>query len=127
MRYLSIDSAFGSWLHIFIHSTDTTRQPRTPSATNENQVLRHPSRQPIKIEHGKNPSTSSVNQNRVLRNPSPQLIKIEHEKNPSTSSANQNRLLRNPSRHYVTRELLAPGRLFSALGLSRLAIANLNT
>ena len=55
-------------------------------------------------------------------------------KNPSTSSANQNRVLRNPSRqpehpsrHYVTRELSAPGGPFSALSSSRLAIAHLNT
>ena len=44
----------------------------------QNRVLRHPSRQPIKIEHGKNPSTSSANQNLVLRHPSRQPIRIEH-------------------------------------------------
>ena len=46
-----------------------------------------------------------------------QPIRIEH---PS-------RQPEHPSRHYVTRELSAPGRPFSALGSSRLAIAYLNT
>ena len=67
----------------------------------QNRVLRLPSRQPIRIEHGKNPSTSSTNQNRVLRNPSRQPIRIEH---------------------YVTRELSA-----RVEDPSRLAIAYLNT
>ena len=38
----------------------------------------HASRQPIRVEHGKNPSTSSANQNRVLRHPSRQPIRIEY-------------------------------------------------
>ena len=126
-------SAFGFRLHILIHWTDTTRlgsqsesSTRDPSAANQNQVLRHPSRQPIRIEHGKNPSTSSAYQNRVLRHPSRQPIRIEHGKNPSTSSAYQNRVLRHPSRqairieYYVTRELSArvevPSRLSARLG-----------
>ena len=65
----------------------------------QNRVLRHPSRQSIRIEHGKNPSTSPANQNRVLRNPSRQPIRIER---------------------YVTRELSArggdPSRLSAPLG-----------
>ena len=69
----------GSRLHILIHCRLVSA---APSATNQNRVLRHPSRQPITIEH--------------------------------------------PSRHYVTRELSAPGRPFSALRSSRLAIAYLN-
>ena len=57
-----------------------SRQPRAPeyprlSARNQNQVLRHPSCQPIRIEH---PRFSAANQNQVLRNPTSQPIRIEH-------------------------------------------------
>ena len=42
---------------------------RLSSAANQKRPLHHPSRQPIRIEHQKNPSISSANQNRVLRHP----------------------------------------------------------
>ena len=48
----------------------------------QNRVLRHPSRQPIRIE---NPSTSSANQNQILRNPSRQPIWIQHYVTPESS------------------------------------------
>ena len=69
----------------------------------QNRVLRHPSRQPIRIE---NPSTSSANQNLVLRHPSRQPIRIEHY---------VTRVV-----YYVTRELSArveePSRLSARVG-----------
>ena len=134
MRNLSIDLAFGSRLHIFIHQPTRLGSPEQPqqpirinhyvtrvvsqlesitknpstSSANQNRVLRNPSRQPIRIEHGKNPSTSSANQNRVLRSPSRQTIGIEHGKNPSTSSANHNRVLRNPSRQPIKSSITSP-------------------
>ena len=84
-------------LHISIHcrfvSAPTSAKSNitsTESSANQNQTLRHPSRQPIRIEY--------------------YVTLVEH-----------------PSRQYVTRELSAPGRPFSALGSSRLAIAYLNT
>ena len=90
---LLIDSAFGSRLHILIHWTD--------SAPNQNR-----SRHPIRIEHGKKPSTSSANQNRVLRHPNHQPIRIEH--------------YLTWVEHYVTRELSAtvevPSRLSARVG-----------
>ena len=52
-----------------------------------------------------------------------QSIRFKH-KNPKTSSANQNRV---SQRRKNTREITAPGRSFSALSSSRLAIVYLNT
>ena len=52
------------------------------SAAGQNQVLRHPSLQPIRIEH---PWLSAAHQNRVLRQPGRQLTRIENhytEENP---------------------------------------------
>ena len=81
-------------------------------------------------------SESSTEKTLKLRQP----IRIEHRKNHSTSSANQNPVLPNPSRYpirieyYVTRVVITSlessrlgWRAFSALGSSRLAIAYLIT
>ena len=43
-----------------LNRLDSSRQPRAPenprlSAANQNRVLRHPNRQPIRIEHGRKP------------------------------------------------------------------------
>ena len=68
---------------ITLNRYDSSRQPRTPenprlSAVNQYQLLRHPSRQPIRIEHGKNPSTSSANQCRLLGNPSRRPFRVDY-------------------------------------------------
>ena len=68
-------SAFGSRIHILIHAAPTFSRLhilihcRLVSSRQPIRIERHLRRQPIKIEHGKNPSTSSANQNRVLRHP----------------------------------------------------------
>ena len=71
-------------------------------AANQNRTRKNLKiRQPIGIEHEKNPLTSSVNENQVLRHPSRQQIGIEY---------------------YVTRELSASVEDPSRLELARYGI-----
>ena len=77
-------------------------------------------RQPIRIEHKKNPSTSSANQNRAQKKPFNFVSQSESSIRSPDSSANHNRVLRHPG------GLGSGGGPFSALGLSRLAVAYLN-
>ena len=59
--------------------TRLLRKTEELSAANQNRARKTLIlRQPIRIEHEKKPSTSSANQNRVLRHPTRQPIRIEN-------------------------------------------------
>ena len=95
---------------IFIHC-------RTHSARAQNRkIVRSQSESSTK-----NPHTSSTNQNRARKIPFNSVSQSESSNTSTESSANQNRVLRHP------RALGYGWRPFSALGLTRLAIAFFNT
>ena len=77
MHYLSyyIDSASGSRLHILIHWTNTTRLGNYPRTLGNESASSITSPESSANEH---PRLSAANQNQVLRNPSRQSIRIEH-------------------------------------------------